>query len=321
VHFGPHSRDERDTFWGMPRKGTGAGPGIVGKGQAGSPAQSQHRQGGTYTQAYSPMGGVTPVDENEQLLTLEELGIVEVDPGVVEDSFENRTKLREAGYRWTQATDREPGGLPLLQTINTAEGRRDSLERIRRKSEILVDENDPWSDYVSPLDLARDSPAPFWVKNAAYKWEKAEQEGKDPANRSSFWLPIRCHAIKGDGTRCQMWAGTSTAQRDTGFCRIHLNQTGSRREEYIETTREKLAQAAPAAADVIEDLMLNAELETVRLKASTEILDRTGVRTGVEIDSNVIVEHLNASDAVRDRLDALRQARAQRMVIPGEVEE
>jgi hypothetical protein len=64
-------------------------------------------------------------------------------------------------------------------------------------------------------------------------------------------------------------------------------------------------QAAPFAVDKLEELMEFAESEPVKLKAATEILDRAGVRGGVEIDTNVNVDVRPAAQIIAERLERL----------------
>jgi hypothetical protein len=64
-------------------------------------------------------------------------------------------------------------------------------------------------------------------------------------------------------------------------------------------------QAAPYAVDKLEELMDSAESEPVRLKAATEILDRAGVRGGVEIDTNVNIDVRPAAQIIAERLERL----------------
>jgi hypothetical protein len=51
--------------------------------------------------------------------------------------------------------------------------------------------------------------------------------------------------------------------------------------------------------------MESAQSEPVRLKASTEILDRAGVRGGVEIDVGMDVTVRNPHEIIRERLERL----------------
>jgi hypothetical protein len=64
-------------------------------------------------------------------------------------------------------------------------------------------------------------------------------------------------------------------------------------------------QAAPFAVDKLEELMEFAESEPVKLKAATEILDRAGVRGGVEIDTNVNIDVRPAAQIIAERLERL----------------
>jgi hypothetical protein len=64
-------------------------------------------------------------------------------------------------------------------------------------------------------------------------------------------------------------------------------------------------QAAPYAVDKLEELMEYAESEPVMLKAATEILDRAGVRGGVEIDTNVNIDVRPAAEVINERLNRL----------------
>jgi hypothetical protein len=66
-----------------------------------------------------------------------------------------------------------------------------------------------------------------------------------------------------------------------------------------------LTQAAPYAVDVLEDMMSNAESEPVKLKAATEILDRAGIRGGVELDTNVNIDVRPAASVIAERLNRL----------------
>jgi hypothetical protein len=66
-------------------------------------------------------------------------------------------------------------------------------------------------------------------------------------------------------------------------------------------------QAAPYAVDKLEELMEYAESEPVMLKAATEILDRAGVRGGVEIDTNVNIDVRPAAEVINERLNRLAQ--------------
>jgi hypothetical protein len=58
---------------------------------------------------------------------------------------------------------------------------------------------------------------------------------------------------------------------------------------------------------MLEQLMETAESEPVKLKAATEILDRAGVRGGIEIDTSVNIDVRPAAQVIAERLDRLAQ--------------
>jgi hypothetical protein len=101
-----------------------------------------------------------------------------------------------------------------------------------------------------------------------------------------------------------LWSSGRPA--DDGYCRIHLGSVQRRPGEDIERARAKLTQAAPYAVDVLEDLMQNAQSEPVKLKASTEILDRAGVRGGIEFDARLeVTDGRQPAQVVAERLQRL----------------
>jgi hypothetical protein len=52
-------------------------------------------------------------------------------------------------------------------------------------------------------------------------------------------------------------------------------------------------------------MMETAESEPVKLKAATEILDRAGIRGGVELDTNVNIDVRPAASVIAERLNRL----------------
>jgi hypothetical protein len=104
---------------------------------------------------------------------------------------------------------------------------------------------------------------------------------------------------------------TSGRPKDDGLCRIHLRSTKKLTSDDIERARNKLIQAAPYAVDKLEEIMEYAESEPVQLKAATEILDRAGVRGGIEIDSNVNIDVRPASEVINERLERLAKGAIQ----------
>jgi hypothetical protein len=178
---------------------------------------------------------------------------------------------------------------------------------LAEKKPLLTDPNNKNSDYLIGYDLiaeeATDYLVPAWVIGATRAWIKEQTEPVKSSKRKPASLPARCAAIKDDGIRCQLW--TSGRIQDDGLCRIHLGSMKRRPGDDIERARAKLTQAAPYAVDVLEDMMTNAESEPVKLKAATEILDRAGVRGGVELDATVTLDARPAATVIAERLNRL----------------
>lgn len=237
------------------------------------------------------------------------LGIEEVERGICLDTYENRASLRRAKMGWdpVYASNGVPTGMIQARSPEMDRARR--IISISEKRPILVDPNMINSDYVTGLDLLAESAAdhivPPWVLNATRNYLK-EQEAGGPSSskRQPLGLPTRCRAIKDDGIRCMLWS--SGRLKDDGYCRVHLGSIQRKPGEDVERARAKLTQAAPYAVDVLEDLMENAASEPVRLKASTEILDRAGVRGGVEFDARLeVTDGRSPAQIVAERLNRL----------------
>jgi hypothetical protein len=120
--------------------------------------------------------------------------------------------------------------------------------------------------------------------------------------------------MKSDGLRCMLWS--SGRIKDDGLCRVHL-RTVRKPGEDVERARRKLMQSAPYAVDVLEQLMESAESEPVRLKASTEILDRAGVRAGMDLNIDVeVTDGRSPAQILQERLGRLAEGaqRTQRLL-------
>ena len=235
------------------------------------------------------------------------LGIQESDRGVCEDTYENRAILRRAKFNWAPvyATNGVPTG--LIQAISPEMLTERRVLSLAEKKPLLTDPSNKNSDYLVGYDLiaeeATDYLVPAWVLGATRAWIKEQTEPVKSSKRKPASLPARCAAIKDDGIRCQLW--TSGRIQDDGLCRIHLGSMKRRPGDDIERARAKLTQAAPYAVDVLEDMMTNAESEPVKLKAATEILDRAGVRGGVELDATVNLDVRPAASIIAERLNRL----------------
>jgi hypothetical protein len=238
---------------------------------------------------------------------LTELGIEELDRGVCEDNFDNRRILRRSKLIWETVYTND-GTLSGLLKVRSADSNRERrIQSLSEKRPILSVQTDNNSDYLTGLDLlaeeATDYLVPPWVINATRLYLKEQETGVLNPKRAPLAQPHRCRQIKHDGIRCMLWA--SGRPKDDGLCRVHLRSLKHKTSDDIERAREKLTQAAPFAVDKLEELMEFAESEPVALKAATEILDRAGVRGGVEIDTNVNVEMRPAAEIIAERLDRL----------------
>jgi hypothetical protein len=239
---------------------------------------------------------------------LSELGIAETERGVCEDTFENRAVLRKAHMNWDPVYDLNgaPTGLIAARTKEATKERR--LLSLIEKRPLLADPKDNNSDYTTGLDLLLDDEliniVPPWVIGATRAWQAEQMNGRpEGSKKQPAALPHRCTTIKSDGIRCLLWA--SGRIKDGGLCRIHL-RTVRKPGADVERARLKLAQSAPFAVDVLEDLMENAESEPVKLKAASEILDRAGIKGGYEFDVNLeVTDGRPASAVIAERLERL----------------
>ena len=243
-----------------------------------------------------------PIDMRPDLAAL---GMDEIERGVVEDTYENRQALRAVQMNWdpVYSPTGQPTGLISARTQEMNRERR--VLSMKEKTPLLEDPKNFNGEYLTGLDLIIDEAAsriaPPWVVGMTKKWY-AEQEAGGPvsAKRAPLAKPHRCRITKNDGLRCMLWA--SGRPKDDGLCRIHL-KTQRKPGEDIERARRKLVQAAPYAVDKLEELMENAESEPVRLKASTEILDRAGLRAGMDINLDVeVTDARQPADIVAERL-------------------
>jgi len=249
---------------------------------------------------------------------LASLGIIETERGVCEDTFENRSILRsnQLGWDTVYASNGVPTGLIMARSKDMAKQRR--LLSLAEKKPIMVNPGNINSDYLSGLDLiaepASDNLVPTWVLGATKMWIAEQDNPIATEKRKPTALPTRCTYIKDDGIRCMLW--TSGRPKDAGMCRVHLRHVNKRPSDEIERARKKLVQSAPYAVDTLEELMQYAASEPVRLKASTEILDRAGVRGGIELDAMVTTGERPATDIISERLERLR---AGAVIIAGEI--
>jgi hypothetical protein len=239
---------------------------------------------------------------------LSSLGIEELERGICQDTYSNRAILRRSKMGWDPVYSSNGVPTGLIQARSPEMDRARRIISLGEKKPILVEPSIINSDYVTGYDLLAESAAdhlvPPWVMNATRNYLKEQEAGGAKPGRQPLGLPTRCRAVKDDGIRCMMWS--SGRLKDDGYCRVHLGAIQRKPGEDVERARAKLTQAAPYAVDVLEDLMENAQSEPVRLTASTEILDRAGVRGGVEFDARIEVTDGRApADIVAERLNRL----------------
>jgi len=263
---------------------------------------------------------VIEIDEPVNLRPdLSAIGINEVERGICEDTYENRGILRRAKMGWdtVYSSNGVPTGLIMARSEAMATERR--MLSLAEKRPIMVSPESPNSDYLTGLDLLAESASdylvPPWVVGATKMWVKEQDDPVASEKRKPTALPHRCRAIKDDGLRCMLWS--SGRPKDDGLCRVHLRSVKKRPGEDIERARAKLTQAAPYAVDMLEDLMQHATSEPVKLKASTEILDRAGIRGGMEVDATVkAVDTRPAAVIILERLNRLASSAT---VVAGEL--
>ena len=249
---------------------------------------------------------------------LEELGIIEIERGICQDTYENRQILRRAMLKWSPVFDDQTGAATNLILARSIEQDKErALISINNKKSLLSDPGNVNSDFLTGLDLILDDEAvkivPPWVLGATRAYVKEQEEGgPKSAKRAPLGLPGRCRLTKTDGTRCQLWH--SGRIKDDGLCRVHLGST-RRTANNVEIARQKISQASTYAVDVLEELMETAQSEPVKLKAATEILDRAGVRGGIEIGVDVSVGERSPGDILKERLARLEAAAAQQIII------
>lgn len=236
------------------------------------------------------------------------LGIDEVDKGVCEDTPENRALIREANLNHTPIYTTAGEDTPLIQVFS---GDQKAAVLVSAKGAILIKPRDPNSDYLSGVDLLMESEAtnmvPAWVIAATKRWVRIEQEREETGklqNPKVIGPPTRCRMMRADGHRCERWANGS-ADFD-GLCRTHLTKVNQQdNTAQVVRARNRMQSSALRMVEVLEHLALKADSEPTRLGAANSLLDRAGLRAGMEIEIGGTVEVTSAADTVRSRLAAL----------------
>ena len=238
-------------------------------------------------------------------------GLDEVDRGVCEDSYENRSVLRAHRLNWQIIYDDNGETTGNILVLSPEMDARRSEKGAEDRKLILVDDRDLNSDYLTEeallVEEASDSLAPLWVIGATRTWLRIKEARKNGEPKKMSHIagpPVRCRKIKSDGMRCLLWSANRTT--DDELCRVHLGSKANNATGAVAQARARAYQAAPTALAMLEQLMESAESEPVKLKAATEILDRAGIRGGIEIDANVDVTVQPAADIIMQRLERLK---------------
>jgi hypothetical protein len=252
---------------------------------------------------------------------LERYGFEEPERGRVEDTPENRRHVRMMGASWAfeVEVDEEmrPTGLLRVFTAEQVTARREDVWD--RRKNLLVDPENPWSDYLSPADFPLEPDAPHWVLTRAQYWKKLARDGVPESEREP--LPLRCETIRDDETRCWNWA---THPVRLPRCRYHAGWESTDGAARI-YARQRILELSPDVVNQLEFLAYNGDTDTVKLRATTEILDRAGIRGGSELDVRTEVEVHVTAEQVTAKLDQLkertvkRQELESRATVAGEV--
>jgi hypothetical protein len=238
------------------------------------------------------------------------LGIEEVDRGICEDTSENRRILRANKMRFREVFNSDGTLTDLIQAISSEMRDNHALDR---KAAVLSKPRDVNSEYLTGIDLLLETDieehVPAWVLAATRKWVEVDKRRRETGKRvlpSVVGPPARCGYTLMNGSRCLNWHnGTASVAERCTLHRARANSNG--RAHILSKARNRVASNLLVAVDELEKLMLSAGSEQVKLKATTEMMDRGGLRGGVEIDQNVTVEVKPAREIVLERLAKLQR--------------
>lgn len=115
--------------------------------------------------------------------------------------------------------------------------------------------------------------------------------------------PLQCSGTAKNGERCKAFAVAGIE-----VCMNHGGSTPrmqARAQEMVTKARMSLFNLSEDAVDVIQELMLPGVSDAIRLKAAQDVLDRTGLKTAIDI--NVEVEHKSETpaEAIARKLEKL----------------
>lgn len=147
-----------------------------------------------------------------------------------------------------------------------------------------------YAQSTSPAFVGRKSTPESMGVNISPKWKPTVSKP----------LPcVRCVTIKRDGNRCGRWS-----IRGATVCLVHGGRLKNVRQHAaaaVDAARMRLIDLSDDAVSVLSELTSSETAPAIRLKAATEILDRAGIKGGMDID--VVVEHkIDASKTIADKL-------------------
>lgn len=119
----------------------------------------------------------------------------------------------------------------------------------------------------------------------------------------------RCVAInRSNGQRCRAWAviGFERCNKHSGYGK--LANLAEYRERVLERARLDLLRAAPYAVERLVEIARDRDINpAVSAKAAAEILDRTGIKGGTDVEVTIKGDgEMSPTELIRARLDRLR---------------
>jgi len=165
------------------------------------------------------------------------------------------------------------------------------------------------------LNVVMPEPPAFDGEPPAYtNFPSAEGRETVPSDwkpRSGRELPaLRCTHERDDGSRCKNFGVRGTGFNGTpAMCMRHggaLPTVKAKAEATLLVARMRLVENTGMALDTLFELTKAGVADNIRLKASTEILDRAGIKGGFDV--NVEVQGtVSMSEDINKKLDIMRQ--------------
>lgn len=142
---------------------------------------------------------------------------------------------------------------------------------------------------------------------SAEGYETVPEDWKPQSGRE---LPaLRCTHVREDGSRCKKFGVRGTGFNGTpSMCFIHggsLPAVKAKAEATLLTARMRLVENTGLALDTLLELTKPGTAEAIRLKASTEILDRAGVKGGFDVNVQVQT-NASPSEEILKKLQIMR---------------